>query len=125
MKKPMASSEALPKQFDIIVVPFPYSDQLAEKRRPALVVSSDAFNKRHKLLWVVMITSATNPKKSDDILLAANSQTGLPVASLIRPSKIATIEPMRVVRAIGRIDGKATRTVRNAMVKAIQQEKQI
>ena len=119
----MASSETLPKQFDIIVVPFPYSDQLAEKRRPALVVSSNAFNKKHKLLWVLMITSATNPKKPDDISLAANSQTGLPVASLIRPSKIATIEPTRVVRVIGKVDAKAAKTVQNAMVKAIQEEK--
>ena len=125
MKKPMANSETLPKQFDIIVVPFPYSDQLAEKRRPALVVSSNAFIKKHQLLWVMMITSATNTKKPDDISLAANSQTGLPVASLIRPSKIATIEPTRVVRVIGKVDAKAAKTVRNAMVKAIQQEKQI
>ena len=123
MKKPMASSETLPKQFDIIVVPFPYSDQLAEKRRPALVVSSNAFNKRHKLLWVLMITSATNPKKPDDISLAANSQTGLPVASLIRPSKIATIEPERAVRVIGKVDAKAAKMVRNALVKAIQEDK--
>ncbi len=110
-KKPMASSDLAPKQFDIVVVPFPYSDQLAEKRRPALVVSSNAFNKKHGLLWVVMITSATNPAKPDDIAVAANTKTGLPAASLIRPSKIATIEPERLVRVAGRIDGRAAKTV--------------
>jgi hypothetical protein len=26
--------------FDIVVVPFPYADRLAEKRRPALVISN-------------------------------------------------------------------------------------
>ena len=69
----MANSDKLPKQFDIVVVPFPYSDQLAEKRRPALVVSSNAFNKKHGLLWVIMITSAANPARPDDIAVAANS----------------------------------------------------
>ena len=108
----MANSDTLPKQFDIVVVPFPYSDQLAEKRRPALVVSSNAFNKKHGLLWVVMITSATNPAKPDDIVVAANTKTGLPVASLIRVSKIATIEPERVVRVTGKIDSDAAKLVK-------------
>jgi mRNA interferase MazF len=26
--------------FDVVVVPFPYADRLAEKRRPALVISN-------------------------------------------------------------------------------------
>ena len=115
----MANSSTLPKQFDIVVVPFPYSDQLAEKRRPALVVSSNPFNKKHGLLWVVMITSATNPKKLDDIAVAANTKTGLPAASLIRPSKIATIEPERIVRVAGRIDGKQAKAAQMAISTAV------
>ena len=120
MKKPMASSDVLPKQFDIVVVPFPYSDQLAEKRRPALVVSSNAFNKKHGLLWVVMITSASNPARPDDIALAANTKTGLPAASLIRPSKIATIGPERVVRVVGNIDAKLAKAVQMVITTAIR-----
>ena len=121
----MANSENLPKQFDIIVVPFPYSDQLAEKRRPALVVSSNAFNKMHGLLWVVMITSASNAKKSGDILIAANSKTGLPSASLIRPSKIATIEPERVVRVIGKVDNRVKEMVLDAITKILVQSSSV
>ena len=109
----------MPKQFDIVVVPFPYSDQFAEKRRPALVVSSNAFNKKHGLLWVVMITSASNPARPDDIAVAANAKTGLPAASLIRASKIATIEPERVVRVAGKLDGKVAKTVKMAITASI------
>ena len=54
----MASSDPAPRRFDVVIVPFPYTDHLAEKRRPALVVSADAFNRKHGLLWVAMITSA-------------------------------------------------------------------
>ena len=114
----MANSDAHPQQFDIVVVPFPYSDQLAEKRRPALVVSSNSFHKKHGLVWVVMITSADNAKKPDDILVAANAKTGLPAASRIRPSKIATIEPERVVRVIGRVDAKLAVAVQAKVVEA-------
>ena len=115
----MANSDTMPKQFDIVVVPFPYSDQFAEKRRPALVVSSNAFNKKHGLLWVVMITSASNPARPDDIAVAANAKTGLPAASLIRASKIATIEPERVLRVAGRIDKKMAWVVKNSLAVAI------
>ena len=121
----MVSSDQIPKQFDIVVVPFPYSDQLAEKRRPALVVSSNAFNKKHGLLWVVMITSASNAKKSGDILIAANSKTGLPSASLIRPSKIATIEPERVVRVIGKVDNRVKEMVLDAITKILVQSSSV
>ena len=117
----MASSDTLPKQFDIVVVPFPYSDQLAEKRRPALVVSSNAFNKKHGLLWIMMITSAANPKRPGDIVIAANTKTGLPAASLIRPSKIATIEPERMVRVAGRIEAKVAKTISKTLNEIIEQ----
>ncbi len=116
----MANSDTLPQQFDIVVVPFPYFDQLAEKRRPALVVSSNSFNKKHGLIWVVMITSATNLKKPDDITLPASAKTGLPAASLIRPCKIATIEPERVVRVIGEVDLAAQKAIRRLFVDAIK-----
>ena len=102
----MASSDPTPRRFDIVVVPFPYAGRLAEKRRPALVVSTDSFNRKHGLLWVVMITSAANPRRDGDIPVAATARTGLPVPSAIRAAKIATIEPGRVVRVAGRIDAK-------------------
>jgi mRNA-degrading endonuclease toxin of MazEF toxin-antitoxin module len=45
--------------FDIVVVPFPYADRLAEKRRPALVISNRKLVP-FGLIWVAMITSADN-----------------------------------------------------------------
>ena len=45
--------------FDIVVVPVPYADRLAEKRRPALVISNRKLAP-FGLIWVAMITSAEN-----------------------------------------------------------------
>jgi mRNA interferase MazF len=106
MKKPTATSKPSLKFGDVVVVPFPYADKLAEKRRPAVLVSSTAFNGRQNLVWVVMITSAENKGWTDDIEFSLKG-TGLSSASVIRPSKIATIEKARIDRIIGKIDQKS------------------
>lgn len=92
--------------WDVIVVPFPYVDRLAERRRPALVISSRRLVP-FGLLWVAMITSAENEPWSCDVPVANLDRAGLPSPSVVRPAKIACIEPARVLRRAGMLD-KAT-----------------
>ncbi len=108
----MPTSEIFARQYDIVVVPFPYADQLAEKRRPALVVSSDGFNHTSGLVWVVMITSATDAPWDGDVPIAASQETGLPAPSLIRTAKIATIDAARIIRVAGHIGAPSAAAVR-------------
>ena len=110
MTRPMPTSERKFKRGDIVVVPFPYSDQLAEKRRPALVVSGHRFSSRTGYLWVVMITSTTHQALPDDVALE-HIKAGLSKASVIRVAKIATIEARRVIHVAGRADAKALAAV--------------
>jgi mRNA interferase MazF len=96
--------------FDIVVVPFPYADRLAEKRRPALVIS----NRRlapFGLIWVTMITSADNAPWSCDVTIADLARAGLPAPSVVRAAKIACIEPARIERRLGRLDRAAAKAV--------------
>ncbi|MGE0213107.1 MAG: type II toxin-antitoxin system PemK/MazF family toxin [Parvibaculaceae bacterium] len=102
------------EQGDVVVVPFPYVDRLAEKRRPAVVVSSPlllSFN----VIWIAMITSARNRPWPSDVTIDSLERAGLPAASIVRPAKIACIEPDRIVRAIGRIDKRELSTVLNTI----------
>jgi mRNA interferase MazF len=96
--------------FDIVVVPFPYADRLAEKRRPALVISNRKLA-AHGVIWVAMITSAGNEPWPTDVAVAALDRTGLPAPSVVRPAKIACIEPARIDRRIGRLDKATSRKV--------------
>jgi len=89
--------------FDIVVVPFPYADRLAEKRRPALIIS----NRRlapFGLIWVAMITSAENAPWPCDVTIVNLERAGLPAPSVVRTAKIACIEPARIERRAGRLD---------------------
>jgi mRNA interferase MazF len=92
--------------FDVVVVPFPYADRLAEKRRPALVISNRRLTP-FGLIWVAMITSADNAQWSCDVMVGDLTRAGLPAPSMVRPAKIACIEPTRIERRAGRLD-KAT-----------------
>ncbi|KQO43496.1 MULTISPECIES: type II toxin-antitoxin system PemK/MazF family toxin [unclassified Methylobacterium] len=84
----------------VIVVPFPYADRLVEKRRPALVVSG-ADVARAGFVWVAMITSARNAAMPGDLAIEDLDEAGLVTASVVRPIKIACIEPSRILRRIG------------------------
>lgn len=101
--------------FDVVVVPFPYSDRLAEKRRPALVVSDPELERRSGLIWVAMITSAGRNPVLGDVTIQDLGSTGLPVASTIRAGKIATIEPHRVLRSAGRLSTGDQEAARRAL----------
>ncbi|WP_348918254.1 type II toxin-antitoxin system PemK/MazF family toxin [Adonisia turfae] len=42
---------------DVILVPFPFTNQAAIKRRPAVIVSSDPYNQHHIDVILMAITS--------------------------------------------------------------------
>lgn len=88
--------------FDVVSVPFPYADQERFKRRPALVVSSAALLQRHGLLWVGMITSATQRRRPDDVEIDNLAAAGLSRPSVVRAAKLAAVEPVRL-RRIGAV----------------------
>ena len=76
---------------DVVRVPFPYTDRATRQSRPAVVVSTAQLQDLHGLLWVVMITSAENRGWPDDVPVANLQLAGLPVPSIIRSAKIASI----------------------------------
>jgi mRNA interferase MazF len=92
---------------DVIVVPFPYSDRLAQKRRPGLVVSNEELHKLG-LIWAIMITSTKNSSYPSDFPLADLARAGLTSPSIARPTKIACLEPSRVLRVAGSLSKSET-----------------
>ena len=101
--------------FDIVLVPFPYADRLAEQRRPAVVVSAQVVGDRYKLVWLAMITSAVNPRWDCDVEISDLEATALPAPSRIRPVKIATADLARVVRRIGKLGARDAKTLKAAI----------
>ena len=97
-------------QGDVIKVPFPYTDRPTRQSRPALVVSTGGIEAAHGLLWVAMITSAQNRGWPGDVPVGNLRMAGLPVPSLVRTAKIATIEATDASQ-LGRVSAPQWREV--------------
>ena len=110
MSAPSNRSRAL-QPFDVVVVSFPYADGLAEKRRPAIVVSRPNLHAEYGLIWLAMVTSAENRGWNCDVAISDLKSAGLPSASLVRPAKIATVDADCVLRKVGKLTPKDARAV--------------
>jgi mRNA interferase MazF len=88
--------------WDIVRVPFPYTDRPVRQRRPALIVAIPGMQAQLGFLWVLMITSADNRGWPGDVLVSDHPDAGLPVQSLVRTEKIATVDG-RDAERIGRL----------------------
>ena len=106
------------EQGDVVKVPFPYTDSAARQWRPALVVSTARLQDLHGLLWVVMITSAENRGWPDDVPVADLKMAGLPVPSLIRSAKIATIDASAASK-LGRVAASQGRLVTGKLLQVL------
>ena len=103
------------KPFDVVVVPFPFTDIKADKRRPALVLSSDVkFNKKSGHAVLAMITSRKNPDWPLDTTITDNHQAGLKAPSKIR-MKLFTLDNRLIVKKIGNLAGQDGRAVAKAL----------
>jgi mRNA interferase MazF len=86
------------KIWDVIKVPFPYTDRPVREWRPALVVATSVIQERHGLLWAMMITSSENRGWPGDVAISDLGAAGLPAPSVVRTAKIATIEAKEAER---------------------------
>jgi mRNA interferase MazF len=98
--------------WDIVKVPFPYTDRPVRQRRPALVVAAGELQATHGLLWLAMITSATNRGWPGDRAISDIAVAGLPIPSIVRPAKIATIEA-RDAELLGKLPMRDRAVIRN------------
>ena len=86
---------------DVVVVPFPFVDGPAAKRRPALVLSqAENFGGPCGHSVMAMITSARNRPWPLDVAISDLEEAGLPAASVVR-MKLFTLDHRPVLRTSG------------------------
>ena len=87
---------------NVVAVPYEYSDLTGSKVRPALVVSSDAFNQARRDVVAAGITSQLSNVGIYDHVLQDWAAAGLRYPSLVR-GRLLTIEHTLIHRTVGRV----------------------
>jgi mRNA interferase MazF len=109
----LASSTPTWQAYDVVVVPFPFTDRKTSKRRPALVLSTDIFNQDARHLVLAMITSAEQSAWIGDCAIQDLAQAGLPTACVVR-LKLFTLDARLILRACGRLGAADQKRLRAA-----------
>lgn len=79
------------ERFDVVVVPFPFTDKAQVKRRPALIISNPRFGSAAGHSVMAMVTSARNPAWPSDVAISDLAGAGLPAPSVVR-MKLFTLD---------------------------------
>jgi mRNA interferase MazF len=86
---------------DVLLVPFPFTNQSTIKKRPAVVVSSDRYNQQHIDLILMAVTSQTGSATyPDNIIIDSWQQAGLLKSSVIKPI-VMTVESNLILKKLG------------------------
>ena len=106
--------------FDVVVVPFPFTDRAATKRRPTLVLSDRAaFNAGIGHVVLAMITSASHSDWPLDVVLSDLKAAGLTSASVVR-MKLFTLDERLILRKAGSLAAVDRKAVVAALRKLLK-----
>ncbi len=103
--------------FDIVVVPFPFTDSARSKKRPALVLSNNEdFGSEIEHSVLAMITSQKNTPWPLDSAIRNKKASGLAAPSVVR-MKLFTLDNRFILRKIGHLSKSDQKQVKQSLSK--------
>ncbi len=93
------------KKWDIVLVPFPFTNLKSFKKRPALVISPDAYNDRLDVVIAFITSKMDQSNRYGDYIIKEWSKSGLPKPSMLR-MKFATVGKFMIIKKIGKLAKK-------------------
>ncbi len=87
------------KKGDIVLIPFPFTDLTGNKLRPALILVHS-----ERDITVCFITTQLKWQETTDIEISPSVNNGIKKDSLIRLSKMATIDKSLAIGKLGNLD---------------------
>ncbi|MBK5212794.1 MAG: type II toxin-antitoxin system PemK/MazF family toxin [Flavobacteriaceae bacterium] len=87
------------KKGDIVLIPFPFTDLSGSKNRPAIILVASPLD-----ITVAFVSTQLKWKEATDVEIQPNLKNGLKKASLIRLSKLATLDKTLALGLLGNVD---------------------
>jgi mRNA interferase MazF len=99
----------------IVLVPFPFTNQSTSKKRPAVVISSAAYNAQRPDLIIMAITSVIPPMLHlGEVIVREWQAAGLLKPSVIKPV-ITTIEKNLIIKMMGTLASTDQQSLRQVL----------
>jgi mRNA interferase MazF len=110
----------MPFEFgDVVLVPFPFTNHIASKKRPAVIVSNRTYNTTRPDVVVMAITSQLRPSPGrGDVWVEQWQDAGLVKPSAVKPV-FATLEQALVIRQLGTLAADDQAALRQAIIEII------
>jgi mRNA interferase MazF len=109
------ASESIYLFGEVILIPFPFTNQAESKKRPAVVISSPAYHTNRPDLLIMAITSQTHAALDFATFPVIDWQT----AGLLKPSfakpVLTTLEQALVIRRIGSLSPRDQHSLRQML----------
>ncbi|MDQ3458859.1 MAG: type II toxin-antitoxin system PemK/MazF family toxin [Deinococcota bacterium] len=99
---------------DIVLVPFPFTDQSTGKKRPAVVISSDRYHRQRTDLILMAVSSQLSAKVAGDVSIAKWTEAGLIKASVFKPI-LTTVERKLIIRTLGQLQDEDVKRLKEAL----------
>ncbi len=100
------------KKGEVVLIPFPFTDLTGSKLRPALILVAKAND-----VTVSFFTTQLKWKEPTDLIVKPSAKCGLKKESLLRLSKLATIDLNLIIGILGELDSKTMQTVNQNLIK--------
>ena len=91
------------RRWDVVAVHYPFIEVTEAKKRPALIVSSEALHDLHHVYWAAMITTARAGVRPGDIAISDCRKAGLPEDCVIRLSRATTLSDIQISHRTGSV----------------------
>ncbi len=103
------------KKGDVVLVPFPFTDLTGTKTRPAVVLIADSLD-----VTLAFVTTRVGWETPNDLLLSPSETNGISKVSLVRTSKLATIDAKLVFGKLGELSTSERLALDQKLVAAFQ-----
>ncbi len=103
------------KKGDIVLIPFPFTDLSGSKNRPAVVLVVSGTD-----VTVSFITSQLKWQDEFDLIFQPSAENGLKLTSLLKLSKMATLEKAIVIGRLGRLNSSEIRQMNEKLIRLFQ-----
>ena len=111
----MMKSTTTYRKWDIVLVPFPFTNLTTAKKRPALIVSPNEYNDKLDVVIAFITSKMDLEYRLGDYKIQDWTEANLPRPSMMR-MKYATIDKSIIIKKLGRLNTKDIEEVTKILI---------